>query len=180
MTYLHTGRDPCLWCLGVMIAFGVAAVKRFQWITVVFAAILLVSSYKLLVESEEEDHDLSQNTLVRWGSTTRALDLLAYSIPCVLFSTTTNQAFYRAATCGTTQKRACFLSYPSAWENSSPSVTSVLCSRSFRAALFRAALLRALTCHLVSSISSLYLHLDLVCLVHQLHPDRGKQRAQVH
>lgn len=49
-----------------MIAFGVAAVKRFQWITVVFAAILLVSSYKLLVESEEEDHDLSQNTLVRW------------------------------------------------------------------------------------------------------------------
>ncbi|CAB1118984.1 unnamed protein product [Ectocarpus sp. CCAP 1310/34] len=50
---------------GVMIAFGVAAVKRFQWITVVFAAILLVSSYKLLVESEEEDHDLSQNTLVR-------------------------------------------------------------------------------------------------------------------
>ncbi|CAN0538291.1 unnamed protein product, partial [Ectocarpus sp. 8 AP-2014] len=51
---------------GVMIAFGVAAVKRFQWITVVFAAILLVSSYKLLVESEEEDHDLSQNTLVRW------------------------------------------------------------------------------------------------------------------
>lgn len=49
-----------------MIAFGVAAVKRFQWITVVFAAILLVSSYKLLVEKEDEDHDLSQNTLVRW------------------------------------------------------------------------------------------------------------------
>lgn len=49
-----------------MIAFGVAAVKRFQWITVVFAAILLVSSYKLLVEQEDEDHDLSQNTLVRW------------------------------------------------------------------------------------------------------------------
>lgn len=50
-----------------MIAFGVAAVKRFQWITVVFAAILLVSSYKLLVENEDEDHDLSQNTLVRCG-----------------------------------------------------------------------------------------------------------------
>ncbi|CAM9588491.1 unnamed protein product [Scytosiphon promiscuus] len=50
---------------GIMIAFGVAAVKRFQWITVVFAAILLVSSYKLLVENEEEEHDLSQNTLVR-------------------------------------------------------------------------------------------------------------------
>lgn len=50
---------------GVMIAFGVAAVKRFEWITVVFAAILLVSSYKLLVETEDEDHDLSQNTLVR-------------------------------------------------------------------------------------------------------------------
>lgn len=52
-----------------MIAFGVAAVKRFQWITVVFAAILLVSSYKLLVENEEEDDDLSQNTLVRWVAT---------------------------------------------------------------------------------------------------------------
>lgn len=51
---------------GVMIAFGVAVVKRFQWITLVFAAILLVSSYKLLVESEDEDHDLSQNTLVRY------------------------------------------------------------------------------------------------------------------
>ncbi|CAM9698324.1 unnamed protein product, partial [Hapterophycus canaliculatus] len=50
---------------GVMIAFGVAAVKRFQWITVLFAAILLVSSYKLLVEKEEEEHDLSQNALVR-------------------------------------------------------------------------------------------------------------------
>ena len=49
-----------------MIAFGVAVVKRFQWITLVFAAILLVSSYKLLVESEDEDHDLSQNTLVRY------------------------------------------------------------------------------------------------------------------
>lgn len=50
---------------GVMIAFGVAVVKRFQWITLVFAAILLVSSYKLLVEAEDDDHDLSQNTLVR-------------------------------------------------------------------------------------------------------------------
>lgn len=50
---------------GVMIAFGVAVVKRFQWITLVFAAVLLVSSYKLLVEYEDEDHDLSQNTLVR-------------------------------------------------------------------------------------------------------------------
>eukprot|EP00752_Nemacystus_decipiens_P006834 g6136.t1 len=53
---------------GVMIAFGVAAVKRFEWITVVFAAILLVSSYKLLVETEDEDHDLSQNTLVRMSN----------------------------------------------------------------------------------------------------------------
>lgn len=57
--------DPPIHPTGVMIAFGVAAVKRFQWITVVFAAVLLVSSYKLLVETEDEDHDLSQNTLVR-------------------------------------------------------------------------------------------------------------------
>lgn len=50
---------------GVMIAFGVAVVKRFQWITLVFAAILLVSSYKLLMESEDDHHDLSENALVR-------------------------------------------------------------------------------------------------------------------
>lgn len=50
---------------GVMIAFGVAVVTRFRWIMIVFAGILLVSSYKLLMEAEDEDHDLSQNTLVR-------------------------------------------------------------------------------------------------------------------
>lgn len=50
---------------GVMIAFGVAVVTRFRWIAIVFAGILLVSSYKLLVESDDDDHDLSQNTLVR-------------------------------------------------------------------------------------------------------------------
>lgn len=50
---------------GVMIAFGVAVVTRFRWITIVFAGILLVSSYKLLVEADDDDHDLSQNTLVK-------------------------------------------------------------------------------------------------------------------
>lgn len=66
-----------------MIAFGVAAVKRFQWITVVFAAILLVSSYKLLVETEDEDHDLSQNTLVRWAPNVVYLTIhtVGYSAP---------------------------------------------------------------------------------------------------
>lgn len=50
---------------GVMIAFGVAVVTRFRWITIVFAGILLVSSYKLFVEADDDDHDLSQNTLVK-------------------------------------------------------------------------------------------------------------------
>lgn len=62
-----------------MIAFGVAAVKRFGWITVVFAAILLVSSYKLLVETDDEDHDLSQNTLVRWASNVTLVLYVGYS-----------------------------------------------------------------------------------------------------
>lgn len=56
---------------GVMIAFGVAVVTRFKWITLVFAGILLVSSYKLLAEGDDDDHDLSQNSLVRWVGLTK-------------------------------------------------------------------------------------------------------------
>lgn len=49
---------------GVMIGLGVAIVKQFRWIIIIFAGILLVSSWKLLQEGDEE-HDLANNTVVK-------------------------------------------------------------------------------------------------------------------
>lgn len=48
-------------------------VKRFQWVTILFAGILLVSSYKLFMETDSVEEDLSQNTLVRCGAFMRIL-----------------------------------------------------------------------------------------------------------
>ena len=42
---------------GVMIGAGVAAVHRFRWMTLLFAAILLVSAIKLLMEDDEGPDD---------------------------------------------------------------------------------------------------------------------------
>lgn len=52
---------------GVMIFLGVAALKHFQVITLIFAAILIVSAYKILKESfqEEEEEDLENNTILK-------------------------------------------------------------------------------------------------------------------
>eukprot|EP00241_Pyramimonas_parkeae_P005965 CAMPEP_0114245694 /NCGR_PEP_ID=MMETSP0058-20121206/12045_1 /TAXON_ID=36894 /ORGANISM="Pyramimonas parkeae, CCMP726" /LENGTH=388 /DNA_ID=CAMNT_0001358789 /DNA_START=387 /DNA_END=1553 /DNA_ORIENTATION=- len=47
-----------------LILAGSAAVEHFRPVLLVFAAILLFSSYKLLTEEEEEDEDLSDNALV--------------------------------------------------------------------------------------------------------------------
>jgi tellurite resistance protein TerC len=49
---------------GFMIGLGVAVVKKFRWIIIVFAGILLVSSAKLLQEGDDE-HDLTNNTVVK-------------------------------------------------------------------------------------------------------------------
>eukprot|EP00611_Tribonema_gayanum_P026275 TRINITY_DN620_c0_g1_i1.p1 TRINITY_DN620_c0_g1~~TRINITY_DN620_c0_g1_i1.p1 ORF type:complete len:460 (-),score=140.96 TRINITY_DN620_c0_g1_i1:869-2185(-) len=49
---------------GIMIGLGVAIVKQFRWIIIIFAGILLVSSWKLLQEGDEE-HDLANNTVVK-------------------------------------------------------------------------------------------------------------------
>ena len=49
---------------GGMILLGVAVVHKFRSITLLFAAILLVSAYTLLV-STDQDEDLSKNTVVR-------------------------------------------------------------------------------------------------------------------
>jgi tellurite resistance protein TerC len=49
---------------GVMIALGVAVVKQFRWIIILFAGILLASSWKLLQEGDD-DHDLANNSVVK-------------------------------------------------------------------------------------------------------------------
>ena len=49
---------------GFMIAVGVAAVNNFRWIILVFAAILMFSSVKMLQEEEAEE-DLSKNAIVK-------------------------------------------------------------------------------------------------------------------
>lgn len=43
-----------------MILAGAAAIDRFHPVLLLFAGILLFSSYKLLTESEEEEEDLSE------------------------------------------------------------------------------------------------------------------------
>lgn len=51
---------------GLMIVAGVAVVKRFRWMTLLFAAILLLSSIKLLMESADgDDDDVHDNFVVR-------------------------------------------------------------------------------------------------------------------
>ncbi|CAM9322135.1 unnamed protein product [Choristocarpus tenellus] len=50
---------------GVMIAFGVVIVTKFRWVVLIFAGVLLLSSFKLLTERDEDEEDLSQNRLVR-------------------------------------------------------------------------------------------------------------------
>lgn len=49
---------------GIMIVIGIEAVERFQFVTLVFAAILLVSAYKLLQE-DSDDEDLSNNAVLK-------------------------------------------------------------------------------------------------------------------
>jgi len=51
---------------GVMITVGVAALKKFQWIILVFAGILIVSAYKLLQEDDDEE-DLHNNMILKYS-----------------------------------------------------------------------------------------------------------------
>ena len=53
---------------GVMIAVGVELVNRFRSVTLVFAGILLASSYKLLMEDDHGDGgEMGENAVVRLG-----------------------------------------------------------------------------------------------------------------
>ena len=47
-----------------MIVLGIEMIKRFQTITLLFASILLISAYKLLTDSSEEE-DLSENYVLK-------------------------------------------------------------------------------------------------------------------
>ena len=54
---------------GIMVYLGVEALENFKAILLVFSGILIFSSYKLLTEGEEEeDEDLSQNSIVKFTS----------------------------------------------------------------------------------------------------------------
>ena len=50
---------------GAMIVAGVAAVRRFKWMTLLFAGILALSSVKLLMETDDDSNDLHENFVVR-------------------------------------------------------------------------------------------------------------------
>lgn len=50
---------------GIMISLGVAAVRRFRSVTLIFAAILLASSIKLLLEGDEDAELSADNAIVR-------------------------------------------------------------------------------------------------------------------
>jgi len=52
---------------GVMIVLGEELVKRFRWLYLIFAGILIVSAYKLLVEDDDDAEDLSGNSIVRFS-----------------------------------------------------------------------------------------------------------------
>ncbi|GJP46989.1 hypothetical protein CLOM_g6224 [Closterium sp. NIES-68] len=50
----------------IMIGLGIAAIQAFEAVNLLFAAVLLFSSYKLLAEAEDEDDDLSNNSVVKF------------------------------------------------------------------------------------------------------------------
>lgn len=53
---------------GVMIIVGVAAVSKFKWLSVIFAGILIFSSYKIFKEGNDgDDGDLSNNSILKFS-----------------------------------------------------------------------------------------------------------------
>jgi TerC family integral membrane protein len=49
---------------GIMIVLGIAVVHKFKWVTLIFASVLLLSAYGIIMAADHEE-DLSQNTVVR-------------------------------------------------------------------------------------------------------------------
>lgn len=52
---------------GIMIVCGKALVERFEWIGLLFAALLIYSAGKLLLEDDDDDADLDDNRLIRFA-----------------------------------------------------------------------------------------------------------------
>mmetsp|Transcript_40660 Transcript_40660/g.49317 ORF Transcript_40660/g.49317 Transcript_40660/m.49317 type:complete len:405 (-) Transcript_40660:522-1736(-) len=50
----------------IMVVLGSAAIENFQPVLLVFAGILIFSSYKLLTEGEGEDEDFSENAILKF------------------------------------------------------------------------------------------------------------------
>ena len=65
---LNWGIIGALVMRAVMILAGAEAVSRAEWVLLVFAAILIFSSFKLLTEEEDGDEDLSDNAVVKFAS----------------------------------------------------------------------------------------------------------------
>ncbi len=51
---------------GVFIAAGAAAISRFSWVFYLFAAVLLVTAYKLAREGVGREEEFHENALLRW------------------------------------------------------------------------------------------------------------------
>lgn len=52
---------------GVMIVCGKALVQRFEWVGLLFAALLIYSAGKLLFEDDDDETDLSDNRIIRFA-----------------------------------------------------------------------------------------------------------------
>jgi len=49
-----------------MIFVGVSAIQKFKWVTLLFAGILLASSYKLMHEGDEDEDEVKENAVMRF------------------------------------------------------------------------------------------------------------------
>ena len=63
---LNYGIVGALVMRAVMVGAGVELIENFQPILLVFAGILIFSSYKLLAEGEEEEEDMGDNAIVKF------------------------------------------------------------------------------------------------------------------
>lgn len=52
---------------GIMIVCGKALVQRFEWVGLIFAALLIYSAGKLLFEDDDDETDLSDNRIIRFA-----------------------------------------------------------------------------------------------------------------
>ena len=64
---LNYGIYGALLMRAIMVIAGVELIENFQPILLVFAGILIFSSYKLLSEAGEEEEDMSENAIVKFA-----------------------------------------------------------------------------------------------------------------